>query len=111
MSGRCIEEWRPDEDEFWERKGKTVARRNLVFSIFVEFLSFSVWVLWSVTTVKLNDAGFDFSTSQLFALVAVPALVGATARFPYTFAVARFGGRNWTVVSALLLLIPVTLLG
>jgi NNP family nitrate/nitrite transporter-like MFS transporter len=27
-------------------------------------------------------------------------------RLPYTFAVARFGGRNWTVVSALLLLVP-----
>jgi NNP family nitrate/nitrite transporter-like MFS transporter len=27
-------------------------------------------------------------------------------RFPYTFAVPKFGGRNWTVVSALLLLIP-----
>ena len=25
---------------------------------------------------------------------------------PYTFAVAQFGGRNWTVVSALLLLVP-----
>ena len=25
---------------------------------------------------------------------------------PYTFAVARFGGRNWTIVSALLLLVP-----
>src|SRR5439155_1960015 len=31
---------------------------------------------------------------------------GSFMRFPYTFAVPRFGGRNWTVVSALLLLIP-----
>ena len=27
-------------------------------------------------------------------------------RLPYTFAVAKFGGRNWTVISAALLLIP-----
>src|SRR5215471_7300210 len=27
-------------------------------------------------------------------------------RLPYTFAVARFGGRNWTVVSVVLLLAP-----
>ena len=27
-------------------------------------------------------------------------------RFPYTLAVPKFGGRNWTIVSALLLLIP-----
>lgn len=36
----------------------------------------------------------------------MPALVGSVLRLPYTFAVARFGGRNWTVFSALVLLIP-----
>jgi len=41
-----------------------------------------------------------------FFLVSAPALVGAVLRVPYTFAVARFGGRNWTIVSGLLLLIP-----
>jgi nitrate/nitrite transporter NarK len=30
---------------------------------------------------------------------------------PYTFAVAVFGGRNWTIVSALMLLIPTVLIG
>jgi MFS transporter, NNP family, nitrate/nitrite transporter len=107
---RWITSWEPDDDEFWEREGKMVARRNLAFSIFIEFLGFSVWLLWSVTAVKLNKAGFAFSTSQLFTLVSVPALVGATMRFPYTMAVPRFGGRNWTIVSALLLLIPVVIL-
>jgi NNP family nitrate/nitrite transporter-like MFS transporter len=33
-------------------------------------------------------------------------LVGAVVRVPYTFAVALFGGRNWTIVSASLLLVP-----
>ena len=33
-------------------------------------------------------------------------LVGALVRFPYTLALPRFGGRNWTLVSALLLLTP-----
>ena len=30
-------------------------------------------------------------------------------RIPYTIAPAKFGGRNWTIVSALLLLIPTVL--
>ncbi|MGI8758459.1 MAG: NarK family nitrate/nitrite MFS transporter [Acidimicrobiales bacterium] len=107
---RWIEGWDPEDEGFWEATGHSIARRNLVFSIFAEFLGFSVWLLWSVTATRLNDAGFDLSSGQLFTLVAVPALVGATARFPYTFAVPRFGGRNWTVVSALLLLIPTLLL-
>jgi NNP family nitrate/nitrite transporter-like MFS transporter len=41
-----------------------------------------------------------------FFLVAMPTLVGGVLRVPYTFAVAKFGGRNWTVVSALMLLVP-----
>ena len=44
-----------------------------------------------------------------FYLVAVPTLVGAAMRIPYTVAPAKFGGRNWTIVSALLLLIPTVL--
>jgi MFS transporter, NNP family, nitrate/nitrite transporter len=107
---RTITQWTPDDPAFWEREGRTVARRNLRWSIFAEFLGFSVWQLWSVVAVTLNDAGFDLTTSQLFWLVSLPGLVGATMRFPYTFAPARFGGRRWTVVSALLLLIPTLLL-
>jgi len=37
-------------------------------------------------------------------------LIGALMRFPYTFAVPLFGGRNWTIVSAALLFIPTVLL-
>ena len=41
--------------------------------------------------------------------MALPTLVGAAMRIPYTVAPAKFGGRNWTIVSALLLLIPTLL--
>lgn len=107
---RWIGEWNPDDERFWARTGRRVAQRNLGLSIFAEFLGFSVWQVWAVVAVMLPDAGFEFSTAQLFWLVAIPGLVGATVRFPYTFAPARFGGRNWTTVSALLLLIPTSLL-
>ncbi|MGH3849579.1 MAG: MFS transporter, partial [Pseudonocardiaceae bacterium] len=110
MARPWIEDWHPDDDVFWARTGQRIARRNLAFSIFAEFLGFTVWLLWSVTAVRLSKAGFNFSTSQLFTLVSVPALVGATVRFPYTFAVPRFGGRTWTTISAGLLLIPIALL-
>ena len=101
-----IDRWEPEDPEFWEGGGRQVARRNLVFSILAEHLGFSVWVIWSIVAVNLNGVGFSFTESQLFWLVAVPNLVGATLRLPYTFAVPRFGGRNWTIVSALLLVIP-----
>jgi MFS transporter, NNP family, nitrate/nitrite transporter len=106
-----IEKWYPEDEAFWEREGKYVARRNLVFSIFAEFLGFSVWQLFSIVGALLPVVGFSFSPNQLFWLVALPGLVGATMRFPYTFAVSIFGGRNWTIVSVLLLLVPTVMLG
>ena len=109
-TGRWIDDWEPEDPTFWAASGRRVARRNLVFSIFSEHLGFSVWLLWSVVVVSLPAAGFAFSINQLFWLVALPSLVGSVLRLPYTFAVPKFGGRNWTVISSLLLLIPTGLL-
>jgi NNP family nitrate/nitrite transporter-like MFS transporter len=106
-----IEKWNPENKEFWESEAKYTARRNLIFSIFAEFLGFSVWQLFSIVAALLPLIGFAFTAPQLFALVALPGLVGATMRFPYTFAVGIFGGRNWTIISVLLLLLPTVLLG
>ena len=103
---RWIETWEPEDAQFWQRTGRRIARRNLWWSILAENIGFSVWMVWSITATRLPAAGFHYTTDQLFALVSLPGLVGALMRFPYTFAVPRFGGRNWTVVSALLLFIP-----
>jgi NNP family nitrate/nitrite transporter-like MFS transporter len=108
--GRWIAEWNPEDDGFWRAQGRRIARRNLVWSMVAENLGFSVWLMWSVAAARLPKAGFAYTTDQLFTLVALPGLVGALMRFPYTFAVPRFGGRNWTVVSALPLLVPTTAL-
>ena len=105
-TGRWIEDWRPEDDTFWAETGRPIARRNLWVSIFAEHLGFSVWLIWSVSSAYLIASGFDFTPSQLFFLIAVPNLVGSLLRVPYTLAVPLFGGRNWTIVSALLLLIP-----
>ena len=47
---------------------------------------------------------FDLSTGEIFWLISIPSLVGATLRIPYSFLVPKFGGRNWTIISAGLLL-------
>ena len=106
--GRWIDHWEPEDPEFWEQTGKRVANRNLWFSIFTEHIGFSMWTVWSVLVLFMGPE-YGIDPAGKFFLVAVPALVGALIRFPYTMAPARFGGRNWTIVSALLLLIPTTL--
>jgi MFS transporter, NNP family, nitrate/nitrite transporter len=101
-----ISDWNPEDETFWNSKGKTIARRNLIWSIVAEHIGFSVWLIWSIVATKLPAAGFHYSTDELFQLVALPGLIGALMRFPYTFAVTTFGGRNWTIFSASVLFIP-----
>jgi len=103
-----IEHWEPEDEGFWEKTGKKIAARNLAFSIFVEFLGFSVWQVWSAVAAQLPNIGFNFNVNQLFWLAALPGLSGATLRLPYGLAVSIFGGRNFTLMSAALLLIPST---
>jgi NNP family nitrate/nitrite transporter-like MFS transporter len=105
-----IDDWRPEDPEFWATSGKSVARRNLVFSILSEHVGFSVWSLWSVLVLFLGE-DYGFSPAQKFLLTTVPTAVGSFLRLPYTFAVAKVGGRNWTIVSSLVLLVPCVLAG
>jgi len=109
MRGRnatWISDWNPEDPTFWNTKGKAIALRNLIWSIVAEHLGFSVWLVWSIVATNLNSVGFKFTTDQLFQLVALPGLIGSLMRFPYTFAVTTFGGRNWTIFSASVLFIP-----
>lgn len=105
--GRWIDGWDPEDDRFWERTGRRVARRNLWLSILSEHIGFSVWSVWSVMVLFMSPAiGLDFDASEKFLLTTVPNLVGALLRLPYSYAVTRFGGRNWTVLSTSALLVP-----
>jgi len=106
--GRWIDHWEPEDPGFWESTGKRVANRNLWFSIFSEHIGFSLWTVWSVMVLFMGPA-YGIDPAGKFLLVSLPSLIGALIRIPYTMAPARFGGRNWTIVSALLLLIPTTL--
>ncbi|MFF2556280.1 MFS transporter [Nocardia sp. NPDC058058] len=114
--GRWIDHWEPDNSEFWENGGKQTARKNLIFSVFAENLGFSIWVIWGSVVTAMGAAGFDFlaglgkgnptAVSNALLLTSTPTLVGAALRIPYTFAIPRFGGRNFTIFSAGMLLLP-----
>ncbi|WP_425269903.1 MFS transporter [Kitasatospora cineracea] len=103
---RWIDHWRPEDQRFWDAVGARTARRNLVFSILSEHIGFSVWTIWSVLVLFMPASKYGFTVGDKFLLTTTPAALGSLVRLPYTFAVAKFGGRNWTVVSALLLLVP-----
>jgi MFS transporter, NNP family, nitrate/nitrite transporter len=104
-STRWIHDWNPEDVAAWENGGKVIAKRNLAFSILSEHVGFCVWSLWSVFVLFLGK-GYGLTPGDKFLLTSTPTLVGAGLRLPYTLAVAKFGGRNWTIISAFLLLIP-----
>ena len=104
--GRWLTNWHPDDEGFWQRQGRRIALRNLILSMPPLFLSFAVWMVWSVVVVELPKIGFQFTTSQLFWLAAAPGISGAALRLAYAFVVPIFGGRNWTVFSTASLLLP-----
>ncbi|WP_328866882.1 nitrate/nitrite transporter [Streptomyces sp. NBC_00304] len=105
MAGRWIEQWEPEDETFWRERGERIARRNLWFSVLSEHIGFSIWTLWSVMVLFMGPE-YGVDPAGKFFLISTATLVGAVARVPYTFAVARFGGRNWTVFSAFTLLVP-----
>jgi MFS transporter, NNP family, nitrate/nitrite transporter len=105
-----IDHWEPENEQFWEATGRRIARRNLIFSIFAEHLGFSIWVLWGVIVINLSNVGIALTLPEQFWLTAVPNLIGSALRIPYTFAIARFGGRLWTTISAAMLMIPALIL-
>jgi NNP family nitrate/nitrite transporter-like MFS transporter len=91
-------------------KQRKTSRENLWISVACLLLAFCVWMLFSAIAVNLNKVGFNFTTDQLFMLTALP-LSGAILRVPYSFMVPIFGGRYWTVLSTVILIIPCVWLG
>ncbi|WP_034947914.1 NarK family nitrate/nitrite MFS transporter [Erwinia oleae] len=110
-NGAVLTDWQPEDAEFWQHRGKRIARRNLWISVFCLLLSFCVWMLFSAVAVNLSRVGFTFTTDQLFLLTALPAVSGALLRVPYSFVIPVFGGRRWTAFSTGILLIPCLWLG
>ncbi|HEX7662598.1 MAG TPA: nitrate/nitrite transporter [Pseudonocardiaceae bacterium] len=110
MSG--IDHWEPEDPSFWARTGRKIANRNLIFSILTEHVGFSVWSLFSVLVLFMDPKQYPgITTADKFVITSLATAVGCVLRIPYNLAVARIGGRNWTVISALLLLIPSVWLG
>lgn len=101
--------WDAEDVTAWQAGGAKIARRNLIWSVITEHIGFSVWSIWSVMVLFMPTNVYHIDAAGKFFLGAMPTLVGAFLRLPYTTAVARFGGRNWTIFSALVLLVPLIL--
>ena len=101
-----IVDWRPEDPEFWEPKGKRIAYRNLWISIPALLCGFAVWGMWGIITVQMLNLGFPFSQAELFTLTAIAGIAGATMRIPASFLIRLAGGRNTIFLTTAMLLAP-----
>jgi len=106
IDGAEINKWDPENEAFWEEKGKKIANRNLWISIPSLLCGFAVWLYWGIITVQMLNLGFPFAKSELFSLMAIAGLTGATLRIPSSFFVRPFGGRNVIFFTTALLMLP-----
>ena len=83
---RDIEHWDAEDVAAWDSGGAKIAKRNLIWSIFAEHVGFSIWSIWSVMVLFMPQNVYGIDAAGKFYLVAVPTLVGAFMRIPYTVA-------------------------
>jgi MFS transporter, NNP family, nitrate/nitrite transporter len=101
-----IDVWDPEDAAAWRNGNGAIARRNLIWQLVNVHVAFSIWYLWSVMVLFMPQSVYGFSTGDKLLMGATATLVGGLARIPYSVAANWFGGRNWTIFSSLVLLIP-----
>ena len=101
-----IRSWNPEDPAAWAGGQSRTAWRNLAVSVPALLVAFSVWMFWSILAVRMQDAGFPFTPAQLFTLISIAGLSGATLRIPSSFLVSLAGGRNTVAVTTALLIVP-----
>jgi MFS transporter, NNP family, nitrate/nitrite transporter len=101
-----VQDWRPEDEKFWESTGKTIAYRNLWISIPALLCGFAVWGMWGIITVQMLNLGFPFTKDELFTLTAIAGISGATMRIPASFLIRMAGGRNTIFLTTAMLLAP-----
>ena len=101
-----VADWRPEDNEFWERTGRKIAYRNLALSVPALLCGFAVWGMWGIITVQMMNLGYPFTQAELFTLTAIAGIAGATMRIPASFLIRVAGGRNTIFLTTAMLLAP-----
>jgi NNP family nitrate/nitrite transporter-like MFS transporter len=101
-----VEDWRPEDEGFWNTVGRRIAYRNLWLSIPALLCGFAVWGMWGIITVQMLNLGFPFTQAELFTLTAIAGISGATMRIPASFLIRLAGGRNTITLTTAMLLAP-----
>jgi NNP family nitrate/nitrite transporter-like MFS transporter len=101
-----IANWQPESADYWRKTGRSIAIKNLFSSVVTLLVAFMVWMYWSAFVIYLGQMRSEFTVSQLYWLTALPLISAGFLRIVYSFTVPIFGGKNWTVFSTSILMLP-----
>lgn len=106
-----IQNWKPEDPVFWEQTGKALAWRTCGITTFSLIFSFATWFVMSAVVVRMPAIGFQFTTSQLFWLAAMPGLAAGILRLIHSNFIPVLGTRPVVSVSTIIKVIPMLWLG
>jgi NNP family nitrate/nitrite transporter-like MFS transporter len=101
-----LNEWRPESRGFWGIAGSSRAWKTLAITTASLMMAFITWFVVSALVVRLPQAGFGLTPTQLFWLTAMPGLAGGTLRLLHMFFTPLFGTRHVVALSTASLLLP-----
>ncbi|MFZ4790800.1 MAG: MFS transporter [Candidatus Competibacteraceae bacterium] len=101
-----LKSWTPEDPDFWEKTGKSIAWRTLTITTLNLTMAFIVWFMVSALVVRLPNVGFKLSANELFWLIAMPGFAAGILRTLHTFLTPIYGTRHVVTFSTLSLLIP-----
>jgi MFS transporter, NNP family, nitrate/nitrite transporter len=104
--GTWLDRWEPENEAFWSAGGSRLAWTTLTITTLNLTMAFIVWFMVSALVVRLPQIGFQFTSSQLFWLAAMPGLAGGSLRLVHMFLTPIYGTRHVVSLSTLSLLIP-----
>ncbi len=105
-SATWLPQWQPEDEQFWNDRGRAIAKRTLIITTASLMVAFAVWFVVSAIIVRLEKAGFDLSKSELYWLAAMPGLAGGTFRLIHMFLTPIYGTRHVVSISTGLLILP-----
>ena len=106
-----IKNWTPEDPTFWREQGSALAWRTCGVTTFSLIFSFATWFVMSAVVVRMPAIGFQFTTTQLFWLAAMPGLASGILRLVHSNFIPVLGTRSVISVSTIIKIVPMVWLG
>ena len=106
-----IQNWKPEDPVFWEQTGRALAWRTCGITTFSLIFSFATWFVMSAIVVRMPAIGFQFTTTQLFWLAAMPGLASGILRLIHSNFIPVLGTRPVVSIATIIKVAPMVWLG